>query len=164
MGSEMCIRDSNNAALSLPYMGITVAGTVAAPFTGGLSLAAPAAIYAGQTWNEMEGENRQASVAVAAGVAQAALDRVGLGFTFKKGVGSTELLKKAVTELQKQGMTKEAAEATVVAATRKEMASFVGDAAQVAADQLKAKKLFKDVTKRAVVGCLLYTSPSPRDS
>ena len=143
---------TNNAALSLPYMGITVAGTVAAPFTGGVSLAAPAAIYAGQTWNEMEGENRDASIAVAAGVAQAALDRVGLGFIFKKGVGSTELLKKAVTELQKQGMTKEAAEATVVAATRKEMAGFVGDAAQVAADQLKAKKIFKDVAKRAFVG------------
>ena len=47
----------NNALLSLPYMGITVAGTVAAPFTGGVSLAAPAAVYTGQTWNEMEGEN-----------------------------------------------------------------------------------------------------------
>ena len=72
----------NNALLSLPYMGITAAATLAAPVTGGLSLAAPAAVYTGQTWNEMEGD-KSASVAIGAGVAQAALDRLGIGLIFK---------------------------------------------------------------------------------
>ena len=60
----------NNAVLSLPYMGITAAATVAAPLTGGLSLTAPAAVYTGQTWNEREGD-KNAAVAIGAGVAQA---------------------------------------------------------------------------------------------
>ena len=144
---------TNNAALSLPYMAISFAGAAAAPITGGLSLTAPAAIYAGQTWNEMEGE-KSASVAIGAGVAQAALDRLGLSFIFK-GVGKAapkELLEKATTELVKKGMTREAAEATVVAATRKEIAGFAGDAAAIAKNQLAAKKIFKDVVSRGAVG------------
>ena len=142
----------NNAALSLPYMGITVAGTVAAPFTGGLSLTAPAAVYTGQTWNEMEGE-KNAAVAIGAGVAQAALDRLGLSFVFKgAGKAPRDLLKRGVDHLVSQGMTKQAATETVMAATRKELASFAGNAAQVAADQLKAKALFKSVAGRLVAG------------
>ena len=142
----------NNAALSLPYMGITVAGTVAAPFTGGLSLTAPAAVYAGQTWNEMEGE-KNAAVAIGAGVAQAALDRLGIGLVFK-GVGKAprDLLKAGVEKLVADGMTREAAQKTVMAATRKELAHFAGDAAKVAADQLKAKALFKSVASRLTTG------------
>ena len=142
----------NNAALSLPYMGITVAGTVAAPFTGGLSLTAPAAVYTGQTWNEMEGE-KNAAVAIGAGVAQAALDRLGLSFVFKgAGKAPRDLLKRGVDHLVGQGMTKEAATQTVMVATRKELASFAGNAAQVAADQLKAKALFKSVASRTLAG------------
>ena len=145
---------TNNAALSLPYMGITAAATVAAPFTGGLSLTAPAAVYAGQTWNEMEGE-KSASIAVGAGVVQAALDRVGIGFIVK-GVGKPprELLKKGIDKLVADGMTREAAEKTVMAATRKEIAAWAGDAAKVAADQLKAKALFKSVAGRVAAGTL----------
>ena len=143
----------NNAALSLPYMGITVAGTVAAPFTGGASLAAPAAVYAGQTWNEQEGENKNAAVAIGAGVAQAALDRLGIGLIFKgTGKAPRDLLKAGVTELTKRGMSEEAAEAAVMQATRKELASFAGDAATVAGDQLKAKNLFKAMAGRLVAG------------
>ncbi len=143
----------NNLALSLPYMAISVGGAVAAPFTAGLSLAAPAAVYAGQTWNEMEGEahEKNASIAIASGTAQAALDKLGLGFIFKKGVGSTELLNKAVKELSKT-MPKELAEETVANATRKELAGFAGDAIKTAKSQLQAKAIFKDLSKRALVG------------
>ena len=49
-------------------------------------------------------------------------------------------------------MTKEAATQTVMAATRKELASFAGDAAKVAAGQLQAKSLFKSFTARAIAG------------
>ena len=141
---------TNNAALSLPYMAITIAGTAAAPVTGGISLAAPASVYAGQTWNEMEGE-KNAGIAIASGITQAALDRIGLGFLFKKGVGSTGLLNKAVDKLVAQGMTKDAAKKKVFEATRKEMAGFVGDVATVAKSQLTAKEVFKDMAKRGLI-------------
>ena len=145
---------TNNAALSLPYMGITAAATLAAPVTFGTSLAAPAAVYAGQTWNEMEGE-KDAAVAVGAGVIQAALDRVGIGLVFKgAGKGPRELLNKGIDKLVADGMTREAAEKTIMAATRKELAGFAGDAAKVASDQLKAKALFKSVAGRVAAGAL----------
>ena len=145
---------TNNAALSLPYMGITAAATVAAPFTGGVSLTAPAAVYAGQTWNEMEGE-KNAAVAVGAGVIQAALDRVGIGFVFKgAGQAPKDLLKKGIDHLVSQGMTREAAQQMVMSATRKELADWAGDAARVAADQLKAKALFKNVAGKVARGTL----------
>ena len=142
---------STNLAMSLPYMGITIAGAAAAPFTGGLSLAAPAAVYTGQTWNEMEGE-KSASVAIASGVAQAALDRLGLGFLVKTGKAPKSLLNDAITELTSRGMTKEVATQTVMQASRKEIAGLVGDAAQVAKDQLAKKALTLDVLKRAGIG------------
>ena len=72
----------NNLALSLPYMigiaGATTAGAVAAPVVGaagaiGIGVGAPATVYAGQVWNEMEGE-KSAAVAIGAGIAQATLD------------------------------------------------------------------------------------------
>ena len=141
---------TNNAALSLPYMAITIGGTAAAPVTGGISLAAPASVYAGQTWNEMEGE-KNAGIAVASGITQAALDRLGLGFIFKKGVGSQKLINEAINKLTAQGITKEAAKKKVFSATRKEMAGFVGDVATVAKSQLAGKQIFKDLVKRGLV-------------
>ena len=73
--------------MSLPYMintaAATVAGTLAAPVIGtGLAvagaIAVPSAVYAAQTWNEMEGE-KSAEVALTAGLVQGALDRLGIG-------------------------------------------------------------------------------------
>ena len=141
---------TNNAALSLPYMAISIGGAVAAPFTFGLSLAAPASVYAGQTWNEMEGE-KSASIAIGSGIAQAALDRIGLGFIFKRGVAPTKLLNKAITELQAKGLTKEAAKQKVFSATRKELAGFAGDVVNVAKSQITAKNIFKEFSKRGLV-------------
>ena len=144
---------TNNAALSLPYMGITVAATVAAPFTAGVSLTAPAAIYAGQTWNEQEGENKNAAIAIGSGVLQAAFDRLGIGLVFKgAGKAPRDLMKAGVDALVKDGMTKEAAEKTILAASRKELAGFVGETAKVARDQLKAKAAFKNLAGRIVAG------------
>ena len=131
-------------------MGISIAGALAAPVTGGLSLTAPAAVYTGQTWNEMEGE-KSASIAIGSGVLQAAFDRIGIGAIFKAGQPAKKLANDAIAELTRKGMTKEAAQQTVMAATRKELAQFTGDAARVAADQLKAKELFKNLTTRFAV-------------
>ena len=143
---------TNNAALSLPYMAISIGGALAAPVTGGLSLAAPASVYAGQTWNEQEGANKNAAIAIGSGIAQATLDRLGLSFLVKKGVGSTKLLNQAVNTLVGRGLTKEAAEAQVAAASRKELAGFVGDVATVAKQQLLAKNIFKQIAKKAGIG------------
>jgi len=143
-----------NLAMSIPYMGITIAGAAAAPLTGGLSLAAPASVYTGQVWNEQEGDNKDALLALSTGVAQAALDRVGLGLITKSAVGAgpKELLKKAVGELQKNGVSKAQAESIIASATRKEIAGFVGDAGKVAKDQLSKKKIAMQMLSRAGTG------------
>ena len=143
---------TTNAALSLPYMGITAAATVAAPFTGGLSLAAPASVYAGQTWNEMEGDNKNAAIAIGSGIVQAALDRIGIGLVLGKAGPPKEMVKKGIDHLVSTGMTREAATKRIMDATRKEIAGFAGDAARVAADQLKSKALFKNVAGRLITG------------
>ena len=93
---------ANNAAISLPYMAITGGAALAAPFTAGLSLAAPASVYSGQVWNEMHGDNKNAGLAVTAGIAQAVLDRVGLKFLGKATLLSKEGRNKAVKALAKK--------------------------------------------------------------
>ena len=149
----------NNTLLSIPYMGITAAAAVTAPMTGGMSLLAPVSIYTGQTWNEMGDQirhtdkERSASVAIASGVAQAALDRLGLsGIT---GAGGKELYKKGVQALiDQRGMSKQLAEATMAQATKREMATLLGDVGDVAREQLKAKHLTTDLLKRMRTGAL----------
>ena len=141
----------NNLALSIPYMAITAGATVAAPFTGGLSLSAPASIYTGQVWNEMEGE-KSAGYAIAAGVTQAALDRLGLTFILPKGVASKEVFNKAIEGMVKKGWTKEAAEQSLAAATRREIAGLAGDVQEIAKSQLKAKEIAKGLLTKAGVG------------
>jgi len=143
-----------NLAMSIPYMGITIAGAAAAPLTGGLSLAAPASVYTGQVWNEQEGDNKDAVLAIGTGVAQATLDRIGLGFLTKSaaGVGPKELLKQAVNHQVKNGVPKAQAEAIVNAASRKEIAGLVGEAGKVAKDQLAKKKVAMQLLSRAGTG------------
>ena len=143
---------TNNAALSLPYMAISIGGAALAPVTFGVSLSAPASVYAGQTWNEMEGDNKHAGIAIASGITQAALDRLGIGAIFSKGIGPTKLMNQAIDKLVAGGMTKEAAKQAVFNATKKEMAGFVGDVAKVAKSQLAGKEIFKNLTKRALTG------------
>ena len=140
-----------NLAMSIPYMAISAGAAITAPITGGLSLTAPAAIYAGQTWNEMEGE-KNAAIAVASGVAQAVLDKVGLDFIVKPGRATKDVLKQAVDALVKKGMNKKAAEATVGNAARREIAALAGDAVKIAKTQLEAKRALKDLVKKAAIG------------
>jgi len=80
---------TNNAAMSAPYLISIFASAAAAvpmkavlgPVAGALSAYAPISmIYAGQTWNEMEGEKGapQFFTATATGIAAASLDRLGM--------------------------------------------------------------------------------------
>lgn len=135
----------NNAAVSLPYMANTIAGTVLAPVTGGVSMLSPAAMYTGQTWNEMEGEDRNAGLAIAAGVTQAALDRLGL-FGIMKGAS---ILKKETRDdavaaiVARDGVTDTVAKNMLANATRLEVASLAGAASEIAKSQLKSRNVLR---------------------
>ena len=136
-----------NTAISIPYMGISIAGAALGP----IGLAAPAAIYTGQTWNEMEGE-KSASVAIASGVLQATFDRLGIAGIFRAGKPPKQLVADGVKALMDKGHSRQAATDLVMNASRKELAQYAGDAATVAARQLSAKQLFKDLAARTAVG------------
>jgi hypothetical protein len=79
----------NNAAMSAPYLVATFgaaaaavpAAAIAGPIVGGITAIAPiASIYAGHTWNEMEGEKGvpQFLAATTTGVAAAMVERLGM--------------------------------------------------------------------------------------
>ncbi len=158
---------SNNAALSVPYMAVTLAGiavgNVAAPIVGGIAggaigISAPASVFAGNTYNEMEGK-KSASAAVASGLVQATLDRLGLKAIFGAGKAPKSMLNEAVEALAKKqdknlpyNIRKQIAQAQVSKASRREMISFVGDAKDIAKKQLGAKGLFKSYGMRLSAG------------
>ena len=150
----------NNLALSIPYMagtiGATAAGALAAPVVGAagalaIGVGAPATIYTGQVWNEMEGE-KNAAVAIGAGVTQAALDRLGINFILPKGVGTKKITDAALDAMVKKGIPRDAAKETLVAATRRELASLAGDVQKIAKSQIQAKAIGKDLLKKAREG------------
>ena len=165
----------NNAAMSLPYMMIAAGSALAAPLVGtaagavgagaavtgavtlSASMLAPSAIYAGQTYNEMEGE-KNIGVAVTSGILQGTFDRLGIGLVFKAGSPTKEVLNKALKELQKpvseggKGLTLEAAQVMLSNASKKTIADFTKDAANAAKSQLTGKAIFKDLATRGIIG------------
>tara|TARA_R110002167_G_scaffold6105_8_gene27837 strand:+ start:2583 stop:6560 length:3978 start_codon:yes stop_codon:yes gene_type:complete len=141
-----------NAAVSIPYMANTVGATLLAGPTFGLSMLSPAAVYTGQTWNEMEGDNKNAGLAIAAGVTQAILDRIGL-----KGLVGGSILKKAtrdaaIKKIMASGVGKAVAEQTLAKLTRVEVAKFVGSAAEVAKAQLKSRNVLRALVAQSAKG------------
>ena len=147
---------ANNAAMSLPYMittaGAAAAGTLAAPFVGtavavGGAIAAPATIYAGQVWNEMEGE-KSAGVALTAGLAQAALDRLGIGAITGK-ILPKNITGEAVKKIMKSTGVDEAAAGKILAqATKAELGGFLKESAKIASQQIASKKLGLELLKK----------------
>jgi len=145
-----------NVAISLPYMGATMIGSALAPVTKGVSLALPVSIYTGQTWNEMEGNNRSATLAVASGVTQTLLDRLGvkllLGNTKGTLLNGTFRNKLVQAVMKKNNVSAAAARSTINKLTRLEAAKLLGNAAKVAKEQLKARNLLKTIAKRGAIG------------
>ena len=141
----------NLAAMSLPYMALTLGAAA----VGGAALAAPAAVYAGQTWNEMgdtDETEKSASLAIGAGISMAVLDRLGI-----QGLVNTSLLNKSgrdtiIRELGKKGVTKEAAEAQLVQATRLEAAKLSGDAVKLAKEHITKRQVLKDLLANGLRG------------
>ena len=137
-------------------MALTASAIVTAPVVGAaagsaIALGSTAAVYAGQTWNEQEGDNKNAGIAIGAGIAQATLDRLGLDLVIGK-LGPKGALKEAVGELVKKGHTKQQAEAAVAAASKKEIAGFFKDAADTAKRQITAKKNVQNYLGKGAIG------------
>jgi len=150
---DIMIWMANNAAMSVPYMAVALGtlavANVATPLIGTavaipLSISAPSAVYAGQTYNEMKGE-KNAGLAMMSGVVQATLDRLGLAAIFSRGVMPKQLLTNAVAALEAKGVPTMLAQAQVATATKRELAGFAGDAAKVAKQQIRGKQLFKSI-------------------
>ena len=147
----------NNMVMSLPYMAITGLAMLAAPATGGASMLAPVSVYTGQTWNEMgdhagEDGKKSATLAIASGVLQAALDRVGLGGVLKASGAPKQVYSEAVAALMAKGLSKEAAEETFSVATKKEIAKFLKDAGTSVSEQLRHRDLALATLQRAAQG------------
>ena len=149
----------NNIAMSLPYMGITAAsaavGSVTAPVIGGaaalaVGLTAPSAVYAGQTWNEMEGE-KSASIAVASGLVQASLDRLGLGVIAGKLIPDRAFNQGVEAIMKKQGVNKQVASEILSNATKQESRLLIQEAAKAVTKQQRAKTAFLDLVKRTSI-------------
>ena len=148
---------ANNAAMSVPYMamalGTLAVANVATPLIGTtlaipLGISAPSAVYAGQTYNEMVGD-RDPKIAMMSGIVQASLDRLGIAAIFSKGLMPKQLLTNAVAALEAKGVPKMLAQAQVATATKRELASFAGDAAKIAKQQIRGKELFKSIAYKS---------------
>lgn len=123
------------AASSAPQMVASVVAALAAAPTMGASLAVPAAIYTGNTWNAQEKNNKNATAAILSGITQTALDKLSVGLLFKgakldlTSKASQELI---TTQLMKRGMSKEVAEKAIVKSMQ-EATKEVSDAMRVVA-------------------------------
>ena len=148
---------ANNGAMSLPYMittaAATVVGAAAAPVVGtagaiGIGVGVPSMVYAGQTWNEMEGE-KSAEIALTAGLVQGALDRLGIG-ALSKGIPAGKMTAEAVAKVAAaKGVTKEAAEEMLATATKRELGDFLNAASDLATKQIVAKQTAKNFLQSA---------------
>lgn len=146
---------TNNIAISLPYMGATAVGMIAAPFTYGASLALPVSLYSGQVWNEQEEKN--SGTAVAAGIVMSVLDRLGLkGSINAVSAAPKEVLEKAIEENAKviaketnNGVVtdaiKEVSREEVMKMTKASMADLSAETVAIMKDQLKGKGLVKNL-------------------
>ena len=148
----------NNAAISIPYMAATVVGYAAAGPTMGASVLLPVSLYTGTIWNDQSDTNKNAAAAIAGGITQAVLDRLGLQFLIGKA-GTSLITKEGRDEIIQAIMTKKGVsigEATrqLTNLTRKEMANLAKDGVQIAKRQLKARQVTKGLLKRASIGGL----------
>jgi len=148
----------NNAAISVPYMATTMLGYAAAGPTAGLSLLAPVSLYTGTIWNDQSENNKNAGAAIAGGLTQAVLDRLGLQFLIGK-VGTTLVTKEGRDEIIKAIMTNKGVSQTearrqLTNLTRKEMAKLAKDGVMLAKKQIKARQVTKTLLKRASIGGL----------
>ena len=118
------------AITSAPYMAVTMASMMAAPFTGFTSLSIPATLYAGNTWAEMDEEDRTVDnipTAMLSGAAQGALDVLGVGsFQVGKRLFTNPTVKKKIIDelAEVRGIDKVDAENLLARETKRQLASM----------------------------------------
>ena len=145
----------NMMAMSLPFMAVTAAATVAAPVTFGASYLVPVSMFTGQVWNEMEGpnEDKSATAAIGGGIAMTVLDRLGL-----KGLGGAskspvQAIQEAANKLAKErGIPLGEAKGVVKQEVDVAVAEFAEQVEAMAKNQLKAKATAMRVMKTIGVG------------
>ena len=150
----------NNAVMSAPYLALNAAGALAAPVTGGASLvasvSATSSIYAGQVWNEMEGD-KNAGAAMAAGVAAATIDMLGLkGIVRPKQLLTTTGRRQAAEHMVATGKAAsvEAAEQSILQATKQQTYDLLKDMGTTAASQADALVNRGNIIREASEGLL----------
>tara|TARA_X000001382_G_scaffold129954_1_gene123321 strand:+ start:4795 stop:8988 length:4194 start_codon:yes stop_codon:yes gene_type:complete len=146
----------NNAVISVPYMGATAAGYLAAGPTMGASMLLPVSLYTGTIYNDQPEDGKNAGLAIAGGVTQSVLDRLGLQLLIRGGAG-TMLTKKGRDEIieayaKKANVSPDEAKRVVLNTTRKEMAKLAKDAAAFAKQQISARNVSRNLIKRMVIG------------
>ena len=129
-------------------------GTIAGGAIGlGAGLLSPVITYAGQTWNEMEGpiEDRDASIALGAGLIQGTLDRIGV-----RGIQGVPLLSKFTKDggnnlgdaiqyiAKRDGISADEAAKKILKSAEEEYASLNG----ISLDE--AKVLFANASKETI--------------
>ena len=136
------------AAASAPQMLTTIVAGLSAPITMGASLSVPAAIYTGQTWNNQDLKNKNATAAILSGITQAVLDDIGLPKgLLPKGLDITKPATQALVkdQLLKRGLaaTPDIAEQMVIDAGKKNVAEV--------SKVLRAETLKQSLGPKAIV-------------
>ena len=141
-----------NLATSIPFMGVTIASIVAAPFTYGGSLSVPVAMYSGMILDEMPGEQDQKNygVAIVGGGIAAALDVFGV-----KGAAGLIKPSQFLTKEGKESAIKLVMNSTGTARARAVSmlpSDKVGNALRVGLTREQAALALQKMTKRQIVG------------
>jgi hypothetical protein len=114
----------SNVAASAPLMAVTAASVAAAPFTWGTTLAIPAAMYSGMTYDAQD--EKDIGRALTSGIFQGALDIIGV-----KGINPVKLFtsggrKNAAAKIAMQKkISEEAAEALLANAIKDQTSTFL---------------------------------------
>tara|TARA_R100000900_G_scaffold48259_1_gene38885 strand:+ start:286 stop:4545 length:4260 start_codon:yes stop_codon:yes gene_type:complete len=142
---------TNALAMSIPYIATTMGAMALAGPTMGASFLAPVSLYSGQTYNEMDADNKNVGLAALSGALQTVLDVAGARFIIRPGAATKDVLQKAVDTLVASGLTQAAAKQRVQSASRKVLADLAGDAVKVASSQIASKQAFVRLLKRGAL-------------
>ena len=140
-----------NLATSIPFMGVTIASLLAAPFTYGGSLSVPVAMYSGMILDEMPGKQDQKNygVAIVGGGIASALDVFGV-----KGAAGLIKPSQFITKEGKEQAIRMVMQSTGPARARavEMLGDKAGDALRVGLTREQAALALQKMTKRQIVG------------
>tara|TARA_R110000822_G_scaffold91902_2_gene211666 strand:- start:2556 stop:6617 length:4062 start_codon:yes stop_codon:yes gene_type:complete len=148
---EIATGMSGMLGTSLPFMGATMLGMVAAPATSGTSLALPVSMYTGMVLDTMEGkvEDKNLGIAVVAGAAMTFLDRLGIrGLVSPSMMITKEGRDQAIKAIARSKSISEGeASKLLLNFSKKEMLTYIDDAKAFGANQILKGNLFREGVK-----------------